>query len=223
MILSEKMNERIRFLRIQHGYTQQYISDILGVGKSAYSMYESGERNISVEILTKLAKLYNVSTDYIIGLTNNVGNGNSYVESCLSDVAVRTIVEMSQASDRSALLALNTLLSDKQCCKIFTSLYKVLYLSQKPNVYIQESPEFEAKIMTVLKELLGLSGMSSVNSDNIIKAMASEMGISTRYSTKEVRNVVKMLFMTQIENFIDRNGSYTRMKNQMRSVLFRKE
>jgi len=77
--------------------------------------------------------------------------------------------------------------------------------------------------MKALKDLLGLSGMSSVNSDNIIKAMASEMGLSTRYSPKEVLNLAKMVFMMQIENFIDRNGSYARKRNQIKGVFFRKE
>ena len=40
------VGKRIRFLRIQHGYTQQEIINILGVGKSAYSMYENGERTM---------------------------------------------------------------------------------------------------------------------------------------------------------------------------------
>ena len=163
MRIPEKMNERIRYLRMQHGYTQQEIINVLGVGKSVYSMYESGERNISVEVITKLAKIYNVSTDFIIGLTNNTIEGSFSVDSYLTDKAIRTIVEMGKARDKSALSALNTLLSDRQCYRLFESLDKVLYMPQHPNVYMREdifpeSYEFERETKMFLKDLFGLSG-----------------------------------------------------------------
>jgi len=219
MILSEKMNERIRFLRIQHGYTQQYISDILGVGKSAYSMYESGERNISVEIITKLAKLYNVSKDFIIGLSNNTGSNNSSVESHLSGEAVRAIMIMSNSENKKALAALNATLSDRECCKLFTSLFKVLYMPSHPIDYLRrEFPKLEAQARVFLKDLFGLSEMACEDSSGIIELVASEIGISTKCLTKEAHNVAKMLFMAQIENFIERHRedktSYSMNKNR---------
>ena len=201
-----EMNERVRFLRIKHGYTQQGVSEILGVRKSTYNMYESGERNISVEMLTKLAKLYNVSTDYIIGLTNNAGNSNSSVESHLSREAIKTIVMMNNSEDKRALAALNALLSDEQCCKLFTSLFKVLYMPSFPIDYLhREFPKLEAQARVFLKDLFGLSEISCKDSSGIIELVASEIGISTKCLTKEAYNVAKMLFMAHIENFIERH------------------
>lgn len=61
---------RIRDLREDHDLVQKQISSILGIDQRVYSNYETGKREIPVSLLIKLAKYYNVSTDYILGLTN---------------------------------------------------------------------------------------------------------------------------------------------------------
>lgn len=61
---------RIRDLREDNDKTQQAVADYLFVQRSVYRRYESGEREIPVWALIKLAELYNTSTDYILGRTN---------------------------------------------------------------------------------------------------------------------------------------------------------
>ncbi|MBQ9885393.1 MAG: helix-turn-helix transcriptional regulator [Lachnospiraceae bacterium] len=61
------LSQRIKELRIEHNYSQTYIAKHLGISRSAYSMYESGVRNPDCNTVTKLADMYNVSTDYILG------------------------------------------------------------------------------------------------------------------------------------------------------------
>ena len=65
------MNLRIRDLREDKDYTQTYIAGILGITQQTYSRYETGEITIDIFNLIKLAKFYNTSTDYLLGLTNN--------------------------------------------------------------------------------------------------------------------------------------------------------
>ncbi len=62
---------RIKDLREDHDLTQQQVSDYLKMKQSQYSRYERGVRDIPTDILIALAKLYNTSTDYILGLTDN--------------------------------------------------------------------------------------------------------------------------------------------------------
>ncbi len=59
----------IKNLRLQYGYTQKFVADNLNVKQNTYSQYETGAREISIDILIALANLYNTSTDYILGLT----------------------------------------------------------------------------------------------------------------------------------------------------------
>ncbi len=59
---------RLKKLRLQEGYTQQQLANRLGVTKSVVSYYELQERYPSPEVLTKLATIFHVSTDYLLGL-----------------------------------------------------------------------------------------------------------------------------------------------------------
>lgn len=62
---------RIRDLREDHDYTQQYVAEKLHIKQNTYSQYETGHRQIPLEILIRLADLYKTSTDYILGRTDN--------------------------------------------------------------------------------------------------------------------------------------------------------
>jgi len=65
------MYKRIRDLREDKDLSQKQLSEILNISQATYSRYESGFLDIPSEALIKLAKFYNVSVDYILGLTNN--------------------------------------------------------------------------------------------------------------------------------------------------------
>ncbi|MGN0172285.1 MAG: helix-turn-helix domain-containing protein [Acutalibacteraceae bacterium] len=65
------MFKRIRDLREDHDLTQKQIAESINCSQQVYSNYELGQRDIPTDILIKLSKLYNVSTDYILGITNN--------------------------------------------------------------------------------------------------------------------------------------------------------
>lgn len=64
------MKIRIRDLREDNDLTQRQIADFLLCDQSLYSKYERGEREIPLKIIVKLAEYYNVSVDYILGLTS---------------------------------------------------------------------------------------------------------------------------------------------------------
>lgn len=58
-------------MRIDSDKTQQEIADVLDCKREVYRRYEKGINEIPVWALIKLAKYYNTSTDYILGLTDN--------------------------------------------------------------------------------------------------------------------------------------------------------
>ncbi len=61
---------RLKDLREDMDITQKALADFLHIRQNTYSQYENGQRQLPIEILIALAKYYNVSTDYILGLTN---------------------------------------------------------------------------------------------------------------------------------------------------------
>lgn len=77
----EELSARLRKLRDKYGYTQQDVADRIGIGKSAYRSYENNDRRIPVDALTRVADLYNVSVDELLGnsrsnASENIIHGN---------------------------------------------------------------------------------------------------------------------------------------------------
>lgn len=62
---------RLKDLREDRDLSQQQVADFLGMKQPQYSRYERGLRDVPTDVLIRLARHYNVSTDYILGLTNN--------------------------------------------------------------------------------------------------------------------------------------------------------
>lgn len=64
------MGEKLKSLRIEKNLTQKQVADRIGLAISAVSSYESGTRYPSYDVLVKLARIFHVSTDYLLGITN---------------------------------------------------------------------------------------------------------------------------------------------------------
>lgn len=60
---------RLQELRKARGYSQQDVASLIGVGRTTYLKYENGD-NRPTRKLNELARLFNVSTDYLLGLTD---------------------------------------------------------------------------------------------------------------------------------------------------------
>jgi len=61
---------RLRDLREDRDLTQDELVQILDMHKTTYTNYEQGKREIPFALVIRLAEFYNVSLDYIAGLTN---------------------------------------------------------------------------------------------------------------------------------------------------------
>ncbi len=61
------MPERLRELRLAQNLTQSSVASLLNITREAYSMYETGKRQLSYDSLCLLAEFYHVSTDYLLG------------------------------------------------------------------------------------------------------------------------------------------------------------
>ncbi len=66
---------RLKDLREDSNLSQRKLAEIMHMHKTTYVRYETGEREIPFNIVIMLAKFYNVSLDYIAGLTDNPQHG----------------------------------------------------------------------------------------------------------------------------------------------------
>ena len=61
---------RLRALRDDQDLTQQAVADYLHIRQKTYSQYETGQRQLPLELLVAMALYYHTSTDYILELTD---------------------------------------------------------------------------------------------------------------------------------------------------------
>ena len=80
----------LKRLRLQSGLTQKKLADKMGLTKAVISYYELQERYPSPEVLIKLASIFHVSTDYLLGLERT----NTVDLSGLSDADVLLIKQL---------------------------------------------------------------------------------------------------------------------------------
>ncbi|KPU42131.1 HTH-type transcriptional regulator ImmR [Oxobacter pfennigii] len=62
--------ERLKEIRIESKLTQEELGDMVGVSGNTISKYETGDREPSLDILTRIANYFNVSLDYLLGRTD---------------------------------------------------------------------------------------------------------------------------------------------------------
>ena len=62
----------IKQLRLSYHWTQKDLSSQLGLSPKMISFYENNERIPPADILIKLSQIFNVSTDYLLGLSNDI-------------------------------------------------------------------------------------------------------------------------------------------------------
>ena len=67
----KKFAERLKELRIEKGLSQGAVSKALGLTRNAFTNYEMGIREPSLEIVVKICDFFDVSADYLLGRTDN--------------------------------------------------------------------------------------------------------------------------------------------------------
>lgn len=66
----DKFAERLKELRIEKGITQDKLAEETGLSQAALANWENGKRSPSAGAIITLAKYFNVSTDYLLGITD---------------------------------------------------------------------------------------------------------------------------------------------------------
>ena len=92
-MISVDFGSKLKELRINARLTQEQLGKQIGVTKSVISFYELQERSPSPDVLVKLAKVFQVSTDYLLGL-----DGTETID--VSDLAPEDIAALRSLAER---------------------------------------------------------------------------------------------------------------------------
>lgn len=65
-----EFSKRLKEIRIENGFTQQKIAEELGIKQQSYARYELGSGEPSLLTLIKIAKIFGVTTDYLLGISD---------------------------------------------------------------------------------------------------------------------------------------------------------
>ena len=68
--MENKFAENLKFLRLEEGLGQTELAEKLGVSKGIISLWENGLREPTMSSLIALAKFFNVSIDFLVGLSS---------------------------------------------------------------------------------------------------------------------------------------------------------
>jgi len=99
--------KRICDLRIDHDLLQREVADILGANKNTYPHWESGLYEFPIEIIDKLSQYYNVSVDYLTGLSNDKGGNLRGYDNKILQKRLRGIREKNNFSQEKIGLIMN--------------------------------------------------------------------------------------------------------------------
>lgn len=92
--------EKLKNLRTAHKMSQKELAERIGIAKSVISFYESGERFPSYDVLIKISRIFNVTTDFLL----DVERGRMIDISGLSDEDAAVVASVIEALKRNSTM-----------------------------------------------------------------------------------------------------------------------
>ena len=97
----KSVKDIIRDIREDSDLNQSEIAAVLGIAQQYYSKYETGEYELPIRHLVTLAKYYNVSADFLLGLTQFKGNIDKLNEALVGNITIGKLLSDSMSLDES--------------------------------------------------------------------------------------------------------------------------
>ncbi len=175
--------QRLIELREKRDITQQTLADDLNITRQSLSLYEKAERTINIDLLVKIAKYFDVSTDYLLGLNDNTTTDTDMQAVCnytgLTETAIAFVQDI---KNRGYIDILNTFLANWSIILILENINKTLDETEKFNN--------DNNITDVFNEFIDMT------STNPYMKM-------TLYDDREVKNRIRSLCNFKFEDTIE--------------------
>ena len=105
------IGERLKQLRIKNGLKQQELANMFGLSSGTISFYESEQRKPDIDFIVAVAKYFDVSTDYLLGLTNATDKENIDISKVtgLNDFSLTILEQSLKETNNAAAEIINTI------------------------------------------------------------------------------------------------------------------
>ena len=175
------IGERLKQLRIKKGLKQQELADMFGLSSGTISFYESEQRKPDIDFIVAIAKYFDVSTDYLLGLTNAIDKENIDISKVtgLNDFSLTILEQSLKETNNAAAEVIDTVnlindknekkptididwsdICDKKLSDIFdmdieqrTTILNMLFPMNRFNAYELRELEIEKYIDSIAKRL----------------------------------------------------------------------
>ena len=106
------IGERLKQLRIKNGLKQQELANMFGLSSGTISFYESEQRKPDIDFIVAVAKYFDVSTDYLLGLTNATDKENIDISKVtgLNDFSLTILEQSLKETNNAAAEVLDTVI-----------------------------------------------------------------------------------------------------------------
>ncbi|MGN1135033.1 MAG: helix-turn-helix domain-containing protein [Oscillospiraceae bacterium] len=119
----EIFSKRLVQLREDRGITQQTLADDLKITRQSLSLYEKAERTINIDLLVKIANYFDVSTDYLMGLSNNENNQKNMDDITIGEAA-KTAETLTGLNQNTISKLLNLNMNLKEYIEVINELFE---------------------------------------------------------------------------------------------------
>jgi transcriptional regulator with XRE-family HTH domain len=104
--------DRFRDLRAEHAYSRKKLATLLGISESNIPRYENGTQLPSSDVLKKLAELFSVTTDYLVGLTDDPRASLREHEFTQDELRAISLFRATSSDNRQKILGVLEIMTD---------------------------------------------------------------------------------------------------------------
>lgn len=208
--IPEVLHERIKFIREKHNFTQKDVAEQLRMDRAAYSRYETDERKIPVDAIKKLAKLYHLSSDFILGLSANP----EYIDfenfsTGLSEKAMNNLQQIYESNNNS-LKGINKLLESDLVHEFVSYLNALMFTVENINAKDFNCNENVAKTIISIYKL-----------EHVVSLPSNLIGVGIG-NTIDYATIIKSALSSTLDKIIDKVKTEEGTRKDFADELYRR-
>lgn len=226
-----EIGERIKYVRSNLLISQKDLADKLNKKREEITMYENGDRTIDIYTLREISKILNVSTDYLLGITNFESPDISKIAinelTGLSDDAINNLIYINKYHSGSIMNTINYLLEQEKLCpdEYYEMLNEEKLTEENKKVLAKAFEEWKEK--KYVKLFTNINNYFNVNvesnqkihiTNNDIKRENEINDLYDLATTKEVitsNDIVDIVLLKEIEKLLElAKKNYTCTQNE---------